>query len=121
MPIKREQNMASDFDNALRTAAGKIAAYVEDAATMTVITQYVTIAANGDADFTTARPVARTILRLDGDSEAIVPVRETEAGSGRFEPDATLLDLHERNVAAATEYRSRVLQSLIAALPQRLR
>ena len=86
-----------------------------------MVTQYVRVAPDGDADFATARPVARTTLRLDGDSDAIVPVRESAEGTNRFEIDATLLDLHERNVAAATEYRARVLQALIAALPQRVR
>jgi hypothetical protein len=113
--------MAGEIDNALRTAASKIAEYVEDAATMTVITQYVKVSPNGDADFTTAKPVARSIVKLDGDSEIVMPLREATAGSGRLEVDAGLMDLHERNVAAATEYRARILQALVAALPARLR
>ena len=111
--------MAGEVESALRNAAARIAAYVEDAATMIVVTQYVQVGADGNADFATAKPVARTVVRLDGDSEAVVPVREAEAGSGRFELDADLFSLHERNVAAATEYRARILQSLVAALPIR--
>jgi hypothetical protein len=111
--------VAGEVENALRTAAAKVAAYVEDAGTMTVVTQYVGVGPNGDADFANAKPIARTIVRLDGDSEAIIPVREAEGGSGRMEPDAALLDLHERNVAAATEYRARILQALMSALPGR--
>lgn len=113
--------MAGEIDSAIRSAATKIASYVEDAATMTVVTQYVTVATNGDIDFSTAKPVARTIVRLDGDSEVVLPLREVEAGSGRLEIDAGLMDLHERNVAAATEYRARILQALIGALPSRAR
>jgi len=113
--------MAGEIDNALRTAAGKIAEYVEDAATMTVITQYVTVSPTGDTDFGTAKPVARSIVKLDGDTEVIMPLREAMAGSGRLEVDASLMELHERNVSAATEYRARILQALVAALPVRLR
>ena len=111
--------MAGEVENALRAAAAKVASYVEDAGTMTVVTQYVGVGTAGDVDFATAKPIARTIVRLDGDSEAIIPVREAEAGGGRLEVDASLLDLHERNVAAATEYRARILQALMSALPGR--
>ena len=111
--------MAGEVENALRAAAAKVAAYVEDAGTMTVVTQYVGVGPTGDVDFATAKPIARTIVRLDGDSEAIIPVQAVEAGGGRLEVDAALLDLHERNVAAATEYRARILQALMSALPGR--
>ena len=113
--------MAGELETALRTAASKIAAYVEDAATMTVITEFVSVGAAGELDFSTAKPVAKTILSLDGDTQIILPMRETEPGSGRLEIDATLIDLHERNVAAATEYRARILNALVQALPSRIR
>jgi hypothetical protein len=113
--------MPGEFENTLKSASAKIAAYVDDAGSMTVVTQYVQVAPTGETDFGTAKPVARTIVRLDGDSETIIPVRETETDSGRFEVDATLLDIHERNVAAATEYRASILRALIEALPSRLR
>ena len=113
--------MAGELESALRTAAMKISKYVEDAATMTVITQFVSVGEAGSIDFTTAKPVAKTVVRLDGDSEIILPMREVEAGSGRLEVDAALMDIHERNVAAATEYRARILQALIQTLPSRLR
>ena len=113
--------MAGELESALRTAAMKIVEYVEDAATMTVITQFVSVGEAGSVDFNTAKPVAKTIVRLDGDSEVILPMREAETGSGRMEIDAALMDVHERNVAAATEYRARILQALIQTLPSRLR
>jgi hypothetical protein len=113
--------MANEIENALRAAAEKIVSYVEDAATMTVITKYVTVAPDAAADFTTAKPVAQSIVRLDGDTEVILPMRETSPGSGQLEVVAALKELHEANVAAATEYRARILQALVAALPSRLR
>jgi hypothetical protein len=113
--------MAGEIEAALRTAATTIAEYVKDAATMTVITEFVSVGATGELDFTTAKPIAKTVLSLDGDTQVILPMRETEAGSGRLEVDAALMDLHERNVAAATEYRARILNALVQALPARIR
>jgi hypothetical protein len=113
--------MAGEMENALRSVAEKISSYVEDAATMTVVTQYVQVSETGDVTFESAKPIARTIVRLDGDSEAILPVRMAESGSGRLEVDPALFDIHERNVAAATEYRSNILRALIEALPSRFR
>ena len=73
--------MANDLENSIRSAAEKIAAYVDNIATMTVETKYVKIDAKGDTDFTQAKPIARTVLRIDGDSEAILPVRVGEGGA----------------------------------------
>ena len=110
--------MATELENSIRNAAAKIAQYVEDVTTMTVQTAYVQIGAGSDVDFSHAKPVARTIIKLDGDSEVIVPMRQTEAGG--FEVDAGLLDLHERHVTAAIEYRARILNTLLTVLqPQR--
>jgi hypothetical protein len=113
--------MANEVEQAVRAVANKIAQYIADAGTMTVTTQYVLTQPSGDIDFATAKPVARTTVRLDGDSEAIVPLREVEGVTNRLEVNTELMELHERNVAAATEYRARVLQALIEALPSRLR
>ena len=106
--------MASGLEQSLRNAAAKIAAYVSDVAEMKVETLYVRIGANGPVDFNDARPVAQTRISLDGDSKIVVPLRETEAG--RFEIDAELFDLHQRNVASAIEYRARILNALLSAL-----
>ena len=107
--------MANELEASLRHAAAKVAQYVEDAATMTVVTQYVQVAPNGDVSFDTAKPAARTTVRLDGDCDAVVPVRP--AAGGGFELDATLHDLHQRNVATAIDYRARILDALLRALP----
>lgn len=107
--------MATESQFSLRQLVDRVARYVDDAATMTVETRYVQVAATGDADFATAKPVARTTVRLDGDSDAVVPVRAGEGGG--LELDAALLELHQRNVETAIEYRARILNALLAALP----
>ena len=61
--------------------------------------------------------MARTIIKLDGDCEAILPMRQTE--NGGFEVDAGLFDLHERHVTTAIEYRARILNALLAVLQPR--
>jgi hypothetical protein len=42
-----------------------------------------------------------------------VPLREAEAG--RFEVDAALFDLLQRNVTTAIEYRARIIDALLSA------
>jgi hypothetical protein len=106
--------MANGLENAIRTAADKIAHYVQDVAEMKVETLYVRMGTDGPTDFSQARPVAQTIVSLDGDSKAVVPLREAEAG--RFEVDVALFDLHQRNVTTAIEYRARILNALLSAL-----
>jgi hypothetical protein len=109
--------MATDLENSLRQVASKIAQYVDDVATMTVLTQYVVVASNGDVVFDQAKPLARTVLKLDGDSESIVPMRTT--AEGRPELDRDLLSLHQANVTTAIDYRARILSALIDALRPR--
>ncbi len=109
--------MASDLENSIRTAAEKIAKYVSDVATMSVETKYVEIGDGATADFSQARPVARTVIRLDGDSDGVVPMEQAE--SGRLEVNADLMDLHHRNVATAIEYRARLLDALLSVLRSR--
>jgi hypothetical protein len=106
--------MATDLETSIRAAAEKAAAYVDNIATMTVETRYVKIGADGDADFTQAKPLARTVVKLDGDSEAILPMRASETGA--LAVDADLLDLHQRNVSTAIEYRARLLDALTGML-----
>ena len=106
--------MATNLDDSIRNAAAKIAEYIDDAATMTVETKYVRVATDGEALFDEAKPAARSIVKLDGDSESIVPLQET--ADGRLEVDATILDLHQANVDAAIEYRARMLSVLVGVL-----
>ena len=106
--------MANELENAIRTAADKIVQYIKDIAEMKVETLYVRVGADGPVDFNQARAVAQTIVSLDGDSKVVVPLREAEGG--RFEVDAALFDLHQRNVTTAIEYRARMLSALLSAL-----
>ena len=106
--------MANGLDNALRAAVEKIAQYVRDVAEMKVETLHVQVKGDGPVDFDQARPVAQTLISLDGDSRVVVPLREAE--DGRFEVDAALFDLHQRNVTMAIEYRARILNALLSAL-----
>ena len=106
--------MANEFENAVKNAAASVAKYVEDAATMMVETRYVEIDADETPDFEGARPVARTIIRLDGDSETVMPMRQGAAGA--MEVDTTLFELHQENVTTAIEYRARILDALLGTL-----
>lgn len=110
--------MASEFDIALRNAAATVSRYIQDAATMQVETHFVDTSEGGTPDFDSARPVARTIVRLDGDSETVVPMREAEAGG--LEVDLSLFNLHQENVNTAIEYRARILNALLSPLLSRL-
>lgn len=105
--------MPVDLENSVRSAAETVASYVKDAAMMKVETKYIEVGgAPGEA-----RLAASTVIRLDGDSETVVPMRA--AANGSLEIDAALLDIHERNVAAAIEYRSKMTAALLNLLQPR--
>ncbi len=106
--------MANELNNALKSAAEKIVKYVDDISTMTVETKFVDI--NGDVNFDTAKPVARTEIRLDGDCATVLPLRKNEAGV--LTVDGDLFDMHQRNVATAIDYRARMMESLLQTLKQ---
>lgn len=101
-----------DLESALNKIASKLVEYVEDAATLTVITQSVDVGKT--TDFKDAKPVASTVIKIDGDSTTIVPVRATANGE---EVDNALFNLHGQNVSLAIQYRQNILNSLISALP----
>jgi hypothetical protein len=128
----------------MRQAAQRIADYVADAAEMRVETRYISVdpgeiaglpagapadaatvdRSNGGPAVAGSHRAAMTVIKLDGDCLFEVPVRKVEGTPDRLEFDQALLDLHERNVAAATEYRARILNALIGALgalPSRIR
>jgi hypothetical protein len=106
--------MATDFTSSLRNAAASVAKYVEDAAEMEVVTKYVEVGPDAASDFETAKPVARTIIKLDSDSETIFPMRE---GTGdALEVDMTLFELHQQNVSTAIDYRARILDALLSTV-----
>ena len=109
--------MATDLETSLRNAAEKVAQYVANVATMTVETKSVLVAADGAADFSAAKPIARTVVKLDGDSENIIPLRK--GGDAALQVDTSLLELHQANVRAAIDYRARMLDILVGILKPR--
>lgn len=106
--------MAKEIETALKNAATAVAQYVKDAATMQVETRYVVVDPNAAANFEQAAAIARTVIKLDGDSETVVPMRRNEAGV--LEVDSGLFELHQQNVNTAIEYRARILNSLLSTL-----
>jgi hypothetical protein len=109
--------MANELENALKSTAANVAKYVEDAATLQVETLFVEIGADGSPDFDHAKPVARTLIKLDGDSATIVPVQKTQGGV--LQVDNDLFELHQQNVNTAIEYRARMLNALLSTLSSR--
>jgi hypothetical protein len=81
---------------------------------MEVITKYVEIGTDNVSNFEQARPVARTIVKLDADSETVVPMRMGQGGV--MEVDTALYELHQRNVATAVDYRARMMGALLGTL-----
>ena len=106
--------MATDLENSIRIAAEKVAGYIDDVATLTVSTSYVKLSPNGDVDFAQAKPVARTVVKIDGDCDAILPMRASDTGA--LTVDVDLLELHQRNVTTAIDYRARLLDAMIGLL-----
>ena len=103
--------MANEVENALKAVATKISAYVDDIATLSVETKYIQVGADGAAQ--TAHTAAKTVIKLDGDSEITVPL---QAATGPSEVDNALFGIHQRNVATAIDYRARMLAALLEAL-----
>jgi hypothetical protein len=101
----------TELKEALKSVADKIAQYVEDAAGMTVETAYVEM---GAASFDNAKLAARTSVKLDGDSQTVLPMRKNDAGA--LEVDTVVFDLHQQNVQAAIDYRAKMMDSLLSVL-----
>jgi hypothetical protein len=109
--------MATDLETSVRNAAQKFAKALEDATELEIQTYYVEVGDQGAVDFDKdRRPIARTVIQLDGDTEVIIPM--TRAATGALERDEALLDLHLRNVASAVEYRASLLDALLSAVRQ---
>jgi hypothetical protein len=106
--------MATDYVTSLKNAAASVAKYVDDAATMEVVTKFVEIDSTTTPDFDAARPVARTIIKLDADSETIIPMRKSAAGP--LEVDNALFEIHQANVATAINYRASLLGSMLGPI-----
>jgi hypothetical protein len=99
-----------ELKEALKNAADMIAKYVEDAATMTVETRYAEMGAGADQ----AKMAARTTVKLDGDSETILPMKK--GPEGVLMVDTVMNEMHQQNVQAAIDYRAELLERLLAIL-----
>jgi hypothetical protein len=102
--------MPNELTNSLKLVAEKVAGYVGQVAELSVETKYVEIGANA-VNFADALPIASTIIKLDGDCKSVIPVRRAETGA--LEVDSALFELHQRNVATAIEYRTRMMGALL--------
>jgi hypothetical protein len=109
----------AEVQDTLKEVVKQIGTLVDNAGTITVETWYtdidgegVPVDDQGKANFRkNARPVAQTIVKFDGDSIGVVPMRK--GATGQLEVDTELLALHERNVRTATMYRSSILTALV--------
>ena len=99
-----------ELKEALKNAADTIAKFVQEAATMTVETYYVEMGTN----LSEAKPAARTVVKLDGDSQTILPMRK--GADGGLVVDTVLNEMHQENVQAAIDYRSEMLEKLLSIL-----
>lgn len=98
----------TEVKEALKNVADQIAKYVADAASMTVETSTVEIGAKE------AQLAARTVIKLDGDSTSVLPMKK--GADGTLTVDTTVYDLHQQNVKAASDYRAAILNSLLGIL-----
>jgi len=99
-----------EMKEALKNAADTIAKYVQNAATMTVETRYVEM--GGDAK--DSKLAARTVVKLDGDSETIMPMKKSPDGG--LVVDTVMNEMHQENVQAAIDYRAEMLEKLLTIL-----
>ncbi len=108
--------MANELENSIKKAAVKIAQYVEDVAKLTVETKYVEVGSEQATDYSQARPIANTMIAIDGDSHTVVPMQRTKEGG--LEIDNALYEVHQDNVATAIAYRTEMMESLLGLLRQ---
>lgn len=99
-----------EIKQALKDAADTISKYVKDAATMTVETRYVEMG----SEFSASMPAARTVIKLDGDSETVLPMKK--GPDGGLVVDTVVHELHLQNVKAAIDYRAELVGRLLTIL-----
>ena len=99
-----------ELKEALKSAADKIAKYVENVATMTVETRCVVVGSGSDE----SKMVARTIVKLDGDSETILPMKP--GPDGALMVDTLVNEMHQENVQTAIDYRTEMMERLLTLL-----
>ncbi len=102
----------TDLATALKKAGEELAKQISDASELQVETKWVLADEKGDVDWNAAKPAARTTIKLDGDSELIVPMSK-EGDTLVVRKD--LLALHEANVANARAYREKLYDMIYTA------
>jgi hypothetical protein len=103
----------SSIERTINDVVQKIAEALKDTTEITVKTSYVEVDANPVTP-QDAKLVAQTTISLDGDYDAIVPMRKNAAGV--LEIDQALFDLHLENVRSAREYRDGLIQALLSVV-----
>ena len=106
--------MPNEIEQTIKNVAEKIGKYIEDAATLTVQTDYLNTEAS--ADFGQSKSAALTVIKLDGDCKTVVPVRQRDTGPAEIE--SGIFGLHQQNVSTAIEYRARILHALLEVIKQ---
>jgi hypothetical protein len=101
---------ANEIREALKNAAELVTSYVKDASEMTVETRILEL--GGDSE--EGKLAARSVVKFDGDSSCVVPVRRDV--NNNLVPDLGLYELHEKNVQATIDYRVRMMEQLLALL-----
>ena len=110
--------MANELENSIRNAAQKIVKTIEDAGEMKVETYYVEVKPAQAGEVEAPRQLAAsTTVEWDGDSTTTIPMHQSTGGT--FEVDTAILEIHQRSVAVATEYRTHLLRSLMNIVQQR--
>jgi hypothetical protein len=102
--------MATELREAIKASAERIVKYVEDVSSMKVETQYVDL---GSATPNAAKLAASSLVSLDGDSQTVVPVQQ---GATQLEVNMSIFEVHQQNVQAAIEYRTKMMNALLTIL-----
>lgn len=103
----------TEIKDAVKNTSEHIVSYVKDVATLTVATRTAEVGVEGLPTL-----VARTVISFDGDNDTVVPTQRNEGG--QVVVDTTLYEIHMQNVAAAIDYRTRLLDSMIGFLKSRI-
>ena len=102
--------MATELREAIKASAERIVKYVQDVAEMKVETQFVDL---GAAASDQVKLAARSLVSLDGDSQTVVPVQQ---GASQLEVNMSIFEVHQQNVQAAIEYRTKMMNALLSLL-----
>lgn len=110
------QDDTTSWQASLKTAVNSLIDGLKDAATLTVETRTISPSdPNIAKDGFTGTLMAKTTIEVDGDSVASLPMLDEPGG----QVNQPLLDLHNKNVDRALQYRTELLastQKLIADL-----